>query len=651
MAKLTLTDIAAGYLSVSTYNANNTLLNAAVENTLSRDGTSPNTMEAQLDMNSQRLVNLPDAVANQEPITLSQAASIASVSVSLTQENVGAVLFPRTAAEVSASVTPTNYYHPEGNILRYGATGDGTTDDTTAIQNAINVQSYGNHNAVYFPGGVYVVSALYTYYDASLNTGYNNSGAGNQQRIRLVGVGRMTKANLQTTYADMANSTLGTVLKGSSATLSVINSSYVSGGSKQAGNIGIENMTIIASNNSWVVDFLNISNGAAVKQVLIGQYGTGGGMRWRSWFLSEMNDVHIVNKSGSVQNTGLYLFQDSGETDGSVMTLSQVRSEDFAYGQVIGGLDSAATLVSGRVIMDGCSTNSCTVGAFLGANLKTIHLRGCSYADGATSVGIMVGETCRTVMIESCRINAAIGIYLGKQLTTSATVSDVTINNNWITLSDALVTDAAYTYQTSGVGVWVGTAVSRVTLTNNDFTGENDSTTEQYCVYMEDTGANVNFWNGNTSSVLKTGNRVRDFTVYQDGNDNIDHMNIGGVTHAGRVAAPTAGTYNLGHLFWNNVPALTEQMGWICTVAGTSGALSSTTISTTSGSATVTVTAGDIPGDGTYINITGVTGTKKVLKHTAASTLVLDSTCDATVVSGSTANQAFTFEDIGAQIA
>jgi hypothetical protein len=58
MAKLSLTDIAAGYALVATYNANNALIEAALENTLSRDGTTPNTMSADLDMNSNSITNL-----------------------------------------------------------------------------------------------------------------------------------------------------------------------------------------------------------------------------------------------------------------------------------------------------------------------------------------------------------------------------------------------------------------------------------------------------------------------------------------------------------------------------------------------------------------------------------------------------------------
>ena len=92
MAKITLTDIASGYNSYSTYNANNTLIEDAIENTLSRDGTSPNQMGADLDMNSNRIVNLPNASNNTEPVTLGQAASIQSFTgVVATAGSIGSV--------------------------------------------------------------------------------------------------------------------------------------------------------------------------------------------------------------------------------------------------------------------------------------------------------------------------------------------------------------------------------------------------------------------------------------------------------------------------------------------------------------------------------------------------------------------------------
>ena len=57
MAKLTLTDVTTGYQSTTAINANNALIEAAIENTISRDGTAPNSMTAPLDMNGQNILN------------------------------------------------------------------------------------------------------------------------------------------------------------------------------------------------------------------------------------------------------------------------------------------------------------------------------------------------------------------------------------------------------------------------------------------------------------------------------------------------------------------------------------------------------------------------------------------------------------------
>lgn len=86
MAKLTTTNITSGYDAVDTINANFAAVVTALENTLSRDGTTPNMMTADLDMNSKRVLNLIDAVNSSEPVTLSQlnAASIVATTAAAT---------------------------------------------------------------------------------------------------------------------------------------------------------------------------------------------------------------------------------------------------------------------------------------------------------------------------------------------------------------------------------------------------------------------------------------------------------------------------------------------------------------------------------------------------------------------------------------
>jgi hypothetical protein len=74
----------------------------------------------------------------------------------LTQALLGRLLNPITAAETAASVTPVNYFWPEGYVDRYGTnTTPGTTDMASATQTAINVaNAHANGGSVYFRPGI-----------------------------------------------------------------------------------------------------------------------------------------------------------------------------------------------------------------------------------------------------------------------------------------------------------------------------------------------------------------------------------------------------------------------------------------------------------------------------------------------------------------
>lgn len=86
MAKLTLDDL--GNLenentAVSTINDNNALIEAALEKTLSRDGTTPNSMSATLDMNTHRIINLPEAVDDTDPMRKGDVQELVDDAVDL----------------------------------------------------------------------------------------------------------------------------------------------------------------------------------------------------------------------------------------------------------------------------------------------------------------------------------------------------------------------------------------------------------------------------------------------------------------------------------------------------------------------------------------------------------------------------------------
>src|SRR5690348_429895 len=79
MSKLILNNIGtdtAFQTAISTLNANNDAIETALDNTLSRNGAFPNTMGSNIDMNSNRIVNLPDAASISEPITFNQAHTL-----------------------------------------------------------------------------------------------------------------------------------------------------------------------------------------------------------------------------------------------------------------------------------------------------------------------------------------------------------------------------------------------------------------------------------------------------------------------------------------------------------------------------------------------------------------------------------------------
>lgn len=73
MTKITLNNVAdltQATTAAVIINGNSDTIETAFDNTLSRDGTAPNSMRASLDMDSNRILNLPGPVSNSEPLRL-----------------------------------------------------------------------------------------------------------------------------------------------------------------------------------------------------------------------------------------------------------------------------------------------------------------------------------------------------------------------------------------------------------------------------------------------------------------------------------------------------------------------------------------------------------------------------------------------------
>lgn len=123
MAKLTLFDLSSGSYSVDLLNQNFQLIENALENTLSRDGTVPNGMSAPLDMNSQAIINLPVATSGSSPVTLAQVQAMGTL-ILYTPDN-----HSHAWADISgkpATYAPSAHGHTQADVANL-------TTDLTAI--------------------------------------------------------------------------------------------------------------------------------------------------------------------------------------------------------------------------------------------------------------------------------------------------------------------------------------------------------------------------------------------------------------------------------------------------------------------------------------------------------------------------------------
>lgn len=108
---------------VSTINSNNAAIKAALENTLSRNGASPNTMTANLDLDSYRIINLPEATSNTEPIRKGDASSLILSVLAEHPENYRGPAGPQGPIGLQGSPGPAGPQGPQGATGLQGAQG------------------------------------------------------------------------------------------------------------------------------------------------------------------------------------------------------------------------------------------------------------------------------------------------------------------------------------------------------------------------------------------------------------------------------------------------------------------------------------------------------------------------------------------------
>jgi hypothetical protein len=161
MAKVSLATVGTLTNQVTaraTINSNFAALAAAIDNTLSRDGTSPNAMSADLDFNSRRALNLPTPVADSEPVIKGQLYSLVAAAVDQAVEAeqiatavdiaidnaVNAPGFPGLFVAVNGSTSPAAHISWGNYRLTNLAPGIAGTDAANVNQTITNATWVGN---------------------------------------------------------------------------------------------------------------------------------------------------------------------------------------------------------------------------------------------------------------------------------------------------------------------------------------------------------------------------------------------------------------------------------------------------------------------------------------------------------------------------
>jgi hypothetical protein len=160
MAKLTLNAIGSRYGSIDALNDNFDAIETAFENTLSRDGTGPNNMESDLDMDSNSILNADTVFADKVRADELYINNTLVVPSNLAQATNASVVQYAPAGTGAVPTTVQAKLRETVSVKDFGAVGDGVADDTAAIQAAADYAATNGYALQGDPGTYKVTSTI-----------------------------------------------------------------------------------------------------------------------------------------------------------------------------------------------------------------------------------------------------------------------------------------------------------------------------------------------------------------------------------------------------------------------------------------------------------------------------------------------------------
>ena len=278
------------------------------------------------------------------------------------------------------------------SVKDFGAVGDGVTDDTVAIQAAIDAASFEHKPEVFFPAGRYNVTTIYMTYDAVLSPNFNPSAPG---RMTLRGEGSMGNV----AGASVANTATGSVIVGTSATQSPVVMSLVDALPYSERVCRIYGMTVIANNNQYCIENASAPNGSALVDVACRQLNvSGNGIKWGANWNTHCERVYV--RGPGAGSTGV-------------------------------GIEFSSNIFAGLYSFASCAFVNFRAGAFFGVVSDTTiySFENCGF-ESNEEYGVEVTRAMSGLRFESCYFEFNPIKHISVTTTSSAeTLNTLTINN------------------------------------------------------------------------------------------------------------------------------------------------------------------------------------------------------------------------------
>jgi hypothetical protein len=321
VTKLTQTELSSltnEQSALSALNSNKNAIVTAFDNTLSRDGTLPNQMGASLDMNSNRIINLPTAIGSGEPLTFDQFEDTAL--------GLGNVPLAGTTGQVLRKVSATDYDMAWADEFDELTAGTSITITDTAPTTTIAVTTNGIDNAQLRQGVARSVIGVTG--DATANVA-DIQGSASQ----LLNVNSAGTALTFTSTPTVATSLTVPAVYGGSAAGSTLLIQSTSNGSPSGDTLTLSSTatTVFATNG---VAVLNVGIASACR----GEFNIAGNTTGSQKWLPAANASGVITwPAGTVDfsatgGAGKYVKQNSA---GSIFTVTTVAASEIASGAAL----------------------------------------------------------------------------------------------------------------------------------------------------------------------------------------------------------------------------------------------------------------------------------------------------------------------------